>query len=107
MLFRSAIKVLRGLKLTLKLTDAEDLSKMKFALGGTEFKDSSWGAWVAQSAERPTSAQVMVLQFVGSSPSLGSVLTSCSEPGACFGFCVSLSLSPSSAHALSLLLSQK
>ena len=35
------IRVLRGLKLTLKATDAEDLSKMKFAFGGTAFRDGS------------------------------------------------------------------
>ena len=35
----------------------------------------SWGAWVAQSVERPTSAQVMVSQFMGSSPTLGSLLS--------------------------------
>ena len=34
-----------------------------------------WGAWVAQSVKRPTSAQVMMLWFVGSSPASGSVLT--------------------------------
>ena len=33
------------------------------------------GRWVAQSVERPTSAQVMISQFVGSSPVPGSVLT--------------------------------
>ena len=33
------------------------------------------GHWLAQSAERPTSAQVMVSQSVGSSPASGSVLT--------------------------------
>ena len=33
------------------------------------------GAWVAQSVKRPTLVQVMILQFVGSSPTLGSVLT--------------------------------
>ena len=33
------------------------------------------GAWVAQSAKRPTSAQVMISQFVVSSSGLGSVLT--------------------------------
>ena len=33
------------------------------------------GTWVAPSADRPTSAQVMVSQFLGSSPVLGSVLT--------------------------------
>ena len=35
----------------------------------------SWGIWVAQSVERPTLAQVMIPQFVSSSPALGSVLT--------------------------------
>ena len=30
-----------------------------------------------------------------------------SEPGACFGFCIFLSLCPSSTHSLSLSLSQK
>ena len=34
-----------------------------------------WGAWVAQSVERPTSAQVMISQFVSSSPTSGSGLT--------------------------------
>ena len=65
------------------------------------------GAWVAQSVERPTSAQVMISQFVGSSPASGSVLMACSEPGACFGFCVSFSRCPSPAHALSHSVSQK
>ena len=60
------------------------------------------GAWVAQLVERPTSAQVMVLQFMSSSPTSGCVLTNSSEPGACFRFspppppllmlCLSLSL---------------
>ena len=36
---------------------------------------NSWGAWVAQSVKRPTSVQVMISQFVGSSPASGSVLT--------------------------------
>ena len=30
--------------------------------------------WVVQSVKSPTSAQVMISQFVGSSPALGSVL---------------------------------
>ena len=47
------------------------------------------GAWVAQSVRRPTSAQVMISQFVSLSPALGSVLTTQSlEP-------VSDSVSPS------------
>ena len=33
------------------------------------------GPWVAQSIERPTSAQVMISQLVSSSPMSGSVLT--------------------------------
>ena len=33
-----------------------------------------WGAWVAQSVERLTSARVIVSQFMGSSPASGSVL---------------------------------
>ena len=42
---------------------------------------------------------------MSSSPASGSVLTA--EPGACFGFCASLSLYPSPAHVLSLSVSQK
>ena len=37
--------------------------------------DSVRGAWVAQSVERPISAQVMISRFVGSSPTLDSGLT--------------------------------
>ena len=35
----------------------------------------NWGAWVAQSVERPTSAQVKISRSVSSSPASGSVLT--------------------------------
>ena len=38
-------------------------------------KEAPWGAWVAQSVKRLTSAQVMILWSVSSSPALGSVLT--------------------------------
>ena len=38
-------------------------------------KTENRGAWVAQSVERLTSAQVMISQSVGSSPVSGSVLT--------------------------------
>ena len=59
---------------------------------------------MAQSVERPTSAQVMILRSVDSSPTSGSVLTAQNlEP-------VSDSVSPSlsaPAHALSLSLTQK
>ena len=67
-------------------------------------KCRSWGAWVAQSVEHPTSAQVMISQLMSSSPAIGLCADS-SEPGACFRFCVSLSLCPSLAYAVSLSLS--
>ena len=52
-------------------------------------KKPFWGAWVAQSVKRPTSAQVMISQSMSSSPTLGSVLTAQSlEPA-------SVSVSPS------------
>ena len=47
------------------------------------------GAWVAQSVERLTSAQVMISRFVGSSPVLGSALTARNLLGI-----LALSLSP-------------
>ena len=46
------------------------------------------GTWVARWVGCPTSAQVTISQFMGSSPTSGSVLTA--QPGACFGFCLSL-----------------
>ena len=60
--------------------------------------NEDWGAWVAQSVKRPTSAQVMISQFVSSSPTSGSVLTAQSlEPA-------SHSMSPSlSAPSLLML----
>ena len=74
----------------------------------------SRGAWVAGSVKCPTSAQVMISQFVGSSPTWGSVLLAqslepasdsvspaLSAPPPLFSFSLSLSLS------LSLLPSQK
>ena len=43
------------------------------------------GTWVAQLVERPTLAQVMISQFMGSSPALGCVLTAQSlEPASDF-----------------------
>ena len=62
-----------------------------------------WGAWVAQSVKRPTSAQVVISQFMGSSPAWSSVLTAQSlEPA-------SDSVSPplSAPPPLMLSLSQK
>ena len=52
------------------------------------------GAWVAQSVGRRTSAQVMISQFMGSSPVLGSALTAQSlEPASDSVSPLSLSLS--------------
>ena len=39
------------------------------------FKNQPRGAWAASWVNRPTSAQVMISQFVGSSPTSGFVLT--------------------------------
>ena len=62
------------------------------------------GAWVAQSVECPTSAQVMISQLVRLSPVSGSVLTTQSlEPAS---DSMSLSLCPSPAHTLYLSLSK-
>ena len=64
-----------------------------------------WGAWVAQSIKCPTSAQVMISQFVSSSPAPGSVLTAQSlEPAS---DSVSPSLSAPSLLMLSLCLKNK
>ena len=66
----------------------------------TTFKKENRGAWVAQSVERPTSAQVMILRFVSSSPALGSVLTAQSlEPASDSVF---LSLCPSHKICISI-----
>ena len=70
---------------------------------------SSRGAWVAQSVKPPTSAQVMISQFVSSSLALGSVLTAQSLDPASDSVSPSLSV-PSLfmlCCALSLSLSQK
>uniref|UniRef100_A0A673SLY3 Inosine-5'-monophosphate dehydrogenase n=1 Tax=Suricata suricatta TaxID=37032 RepID=A0A673SLY3_SURSU len=45
-------------------------------------KPEGTGTWVAQSGERPTSAQVMISRFMGSSPASGSVLTASSDMAA-------------------------
>ena len=51
--------------------------------------------------KRLTLAQVMISQFCEFKPRVGLCADSL-EPGACFGFCVSLSLCPSPAHSPSL-----
>ena len=68
-------------------------------------KNKNRGVWVAQSVERPTSAQVMVSRSVSSSPESGSVLTARSlEPSS---DSVSPSLSAPNPLAFCLCLSQK
>ena len=59
------------------------------------------GAWVAQSVERPTSAQVMISRFASSSPVLGSVLTAQSLEPASDSVSPSLSAPPPLAPFLS------
>ena len=62
------------------------------------YKNHVWGAWVAQSVEHLTSAQVVISQFVSLSPASGSVLTAQSlEPA-------SNSVSPSLSVPLPLVL---
>ena len=70
----------------------------------TNNESKPWGPWVAQSVKRLTLAQVTISQIHGLEPGAGLRADS-SEPGACFGFCVSLSAPP--LLILSLFLSQK
>ena len=52
------------------------------------------GAWVAQLVEGPTSAQVMIMQFMSSSPASGSVLAAQSLEPASDSVSPSLSAPP-------------
>ena len=61
----------------------------------------SWGTWVAQSVEHPTSVQVMISWLVSFSPVVGSVLTTQSLESASD----SVSPSPSALPLLVLSLS--
>ena len=54
----------------------------------------SRGTWVAQSVKRPTSPQVMISQFVSSSPTSGSVLIAWSLEPASDSVSPSLSVPP-------------
>ena len=63
--------------------------------------DWYWGAWGAQSIERLTSAQVMISQFMGSSPASGSLLTARSLEPASGSGSPSLSAPPLLALCLS------
>ena len=60
---------------------------------------------MAQTVERPTSAQVMISQFLSSSPALGSVLTARSLEPALDSVSPSISAPPPLTVSLSLSLS--
>ena len=62
---------------------------------------------MAQLVKRPTSVQVMISQFVGSSPTLGSALTAQSLEPASDSVSPSLSLPIPCSFSVSLPLSQK
>ena len=66
---------------------------------------TSGGSWVAQSVKHPTSAQVVISRFVGSSPTSGSELLAQSLEPALDS--VPPSLFPSPTHSVSLSVSQK
>ena len=70
-------------------------------------KEAPWGAWVAQSVKRLTSAQVMILWSVSSSPALGSVLTAQSLEPASDSVSPSLSLTLSRSCSVSVCLKNK
>ena len=63
------------------------------------------GAWVAQLVERLTSAQVMILQSMSSSPTPGSVLTAQSLKPALDSVSPSLFAPPLLVHSLPLCVS--
>ena len=74
---------------------------LKMAKGKRSLKNPYFrGAWVAQSVERPTWAQVVISLFAGLSPASGSVLTARSPEPASDS--VSLSRSPPSLLMLCL-----
>ena len=60
------------------------------------------GTWVAQSVKHPTSAQVMISRFMGSSPTSGSMLTAQSLEPAPASVSPSLSALPPLVLCLSL-----
>ena len=70
---------------------------------GLEFtlRKKTRDSWVAQSVKCPTSAQVMISQFMSLSLALGSVLTAQSLEPASDSMSPSLSLPPSLTHSLS------
>ena len=69
-------------------------------------KSRTWGAWVAQLVKRlgfGSGHELTVREF---EPHIG-LCGDIPQPGACFGFCISLCLCPSPARALSVSLKNK
>ena len=66
-----------------------------------------WGTWVAQSVGHPTSAQVMISRFMGSSPTSGYVLTAQSLQPVLDSVSPSLCVPPLMALCLFLALKNK
>ena len=91
---------------TRKAPKLEAIKLFLFADDMILYEENPRGAWVAQSVKRLTSAQVMISWLVGSQAHVRLCADS-SEPGVCFGFCVSVCLCLSPAHALSVSLFQK
>ena len=85
----------------------ENLSSAGKAVLSKISSELTGAPWVAQWVQHPTSAQVTISWFVGSSPALGLVLTAQSLEPASDSVSLSVSLCPSSAHALSLSFSFK
>ena len=85
------IAILLGSTAPRRLIDANTLLRV-----------NSWGACMAQLVKRPTSAQVLISLFVGSSPMLGSVLTAHSLEPASDSGTPSLSAPPPLTLSLSL-----
>ena len=66
--------------------------------------NNDWGTWVAQSVKRPTSGHDLAVREF--EPHVG-LCADRSEPGACFRFCVSLSLTLPRSCFVSLCLKNK
>ena len=86
------------------LGDKTSLKEQDLLEGHLKIHVVNWGAWVAQLVKGPTLVQVIISQFVGSSPTWGSVLTTQSLEPALDS--VSPSLSAPNPLAFCLCLSQ-
>ena len=100
-------EVLRGFWLLLGVRWDPLKSFERRSLKGSQLLNRlGWGAWVAQSVKRPTSAQVTSSRFAGPSPASGSVPTARSPEPASGSGSPSLSAPPLLARACSLSLSK-